>query len=73
MAQPKPKKTTTITGIRTNVLEIADSVRDIYLDTKDMRAANIAIKGYNSAIAATIAEIQYKRATGKLKDVTFIS
>jgi len=46
------------------LLNIADKTAMVYEQTKDLKAAELALKGYNGAINAKKAQLVYKKLTG---------
>lgn len=45
--------------------EIGDGCHEVFEDTKDMKTAMSAIKAYSLATKTALAQVQYKKLTGK--------
>ena len=57
---------------RNKLLEIGDSVKKTYDETKDLKAALIAIRAYGEATKTAMVEIKYKHLTGKPETVEYL-
>ena len=63
MSRTRKIKTQTIAEVRTQLLNIADSTANVYEDTNDLKAAELALKSYNGAVNAAKVQLMYKKLT----------
>lgn len=63
---------TKIKKIRENLIIIADIAKENYDDSKDLKAALVAIKAYSEVTKTAIAQVQYKKLTGMPIRVAFL-
>lgn len=61
-----------ISEIRQNLIEIGDSNKTIYDNTKDLKAALNAVRAYGEATKTAIAQIRYKQLTGSPTKIEFL-
>ena len=68
------KKTVTKTAsdLRKNSLEIADGCKDIWDEREDLKAAQVALKGYATANSVTKSQLIYKKMSGKPANIKFL-
>lgn len=66
-----PVKTTTVTTVREEMQKIGDKTANLYAETNDLKAAEIALKAYNGAISASKAQLIYKKLTGTPGNIDF--
>jgi hypothetical protein len=72
MSKTKQFKTETISEVRTQLLNIADSTAAIYESSNDLKAAELALKSYNGAVNAAKVQIMYKKLTGAPSIINFL-
>ena len=63
---------TKIKEIRENLISIGDKAKKNYDNTKDLKAALLAVKSYGEATKTSVAQIQYKKLTGLPIKVDFL-
>jgi hypothetical protein len=68
----KKIKTETVSEVREQLLVIADSTANIYEATKDLKAAELALKSYNGAVNAAKVQLMYKKLTGAPSVINFL-
>jgi hypothetical protein len=56
--------TTTVTTVRQEMQKIGDKTANLYAETSDLKAAEMALKAYNGAISAGKSQLIYKKLTG---------
>ena len=61
-----------IKKVRENLINMGDSLKDIYDDKKDLNAARNAIRAYNEATRTAIAQVHYKRLSGSPGKIDFL-
>ena len=61
-----------ISQVRKNLIEIGDSNKAIYDNTKDLKAALNAVRAYGEATRTAIAQIRYKQLTGSPTKIEFL-
>ena len=61
-----------ISQVRKNLIEIGDSNKAIYDNTKDLKAGLNAIRAYGEATRTAIAQIRYKQLTGSPVKIQFL-
>jgi hypothetical protein len=68
------KKTVTKTAsdLRINALQIADGCKDIWDQREDLKAAQVALKGYATANSVTKSQLIYKKMSGKPVNIKFL-
>lgn len=68
-------KKTTATKVK-HVIDITrdmgNSLNDMYLETNDLKVAQMSLKAYGTAINAAKAQIVYKKLTGKPTKIAFM-
>lgn len=72
MSKTKKVKTETISEVRTQLLNIADSTAVVYEETNDLKAAELALKSYNGAVNAAKVQLMYKKLTGAPSMINFL-
>jgi hypothetical protein len=72
MSRVKKLKTQTISEVRTQLLNIADSTASVYEETNDLKAAELALKSYNGAVNAAKVQLMYKKLTGAPSMIEFL-
>ncbi len=72
MSRVKKVKTETISEVRTQLLTIADSTANVYEETNDLKAAELALKSYNGAVNAAKVQLMYKKLTGAPSTIDFL-
>jgi hypothetical protein len=72
MSRVKKVKTQTISEVRTQLLNIADSTANVYEETNDLKAAELALKSYNGAVNAAKVQLMYKKLTGAPSMIEFL-
>jgi hypothetical protein len=72
MSRVKRIKTQTISEVRTQLLTIADSTANVYEETSDLKAAELALKSYNGAVNAAKVQLMYKKLTGAPSTIDFL-
>ena len=72
MSRTKKVKTETINGVRSQLLNIADSTAAVYEETNDLKAAELALKSYNGAVNAAKVQLMYKKLTGAPSIIDFL-
>ena len=72
MSRIRKIKTQTIAEVRTQLLTIADSTANVYEETKDLKAAELALKSYNGAVNAAKVQLMYKKLTGAPSMIDFL-
>jgi hypothetical protein len=72
MSRTKKVKTETINGVRSQLLNIADSTAVVYEETNDLKAAELALKSYNGAVNAAKVQLMYKKLTGAPSIIDFL-
>jgi len=72
MSRARKIKTQTIAEVRTQLLTIADSTANVYQDTNDLKAAELALKSYNGAVNAAKVQLMYKKLTGAPSIIDFL-
>jgi len=72
MSRVKKLKTQTISEVRTQLLIIADSTANVYEETNDLKAAELALKSYNGAVNAAKVQLMYKKLTGAPSMIEFL-
>lgn len=60
-----------VTEVREQLQAIGDKANGVYQDTGDLKAAEIALKGYNGAVQAGKAQLIYKKLTGSPGEIDF--
>lgn len=60
-----------VSQVREELQSIGDQANATYKDTGDLKAAEIALKGYNGAVQAGKAQLIYKKLTGKPGEIEF--
>jgi hypothetical protein len=66
------KMKTKIKDVRNNLIEIGNEAKKNYDETKDLKAALLAVKSYGEATRTAVAQIHYKRLTGMPIKVNFL-
>lgn len=72
MSRVRKIKTQTISEVRTQLLIIADSTANVYEETNDLKAAELALKSYNGAVNAAKVQLMYKKLTGAPSVIDFL-
>ena len=72
MSRVRKIKTQTISEVRTQLLIIADSTANVYEETNDLKAAELALKSYNGAVNAAKVHLMYKKLTGAPSVIDFL-
>ena len=72
MSRVKKVKTQTISEVRTQLLNIADSTANVCEETNDLKAAELALKSYNGAVNAAKVQLMYKKLTGAPSMIEFL-
>jgi hypothetical protein len=72
MSRTRKVKTETISEVRTQLLNIADSTATVYEETNDLKAAELALKSYNGAVNAAKVQLMYKKLTGAPSIINFL-
>lgn len=72
MSRVKKIKSVTISDVRMQLLNIADSTAMLYDSTDDLKAAELALKSYNGAVNAAKVQIMYKKLTGAPSMIDFL-
>lgn len=57
---------------RDNLIAIGDSVKAIYDDKQDLKAALIAIRAYGEATRVSLSQIKYKQMTGSPEKIEYL-
>ena len=65
-------KTDGIDDVRKACQEMGDMLKETYVDTKDLKAAQISIKAYSTAINAAKTQVIYKKLTGHPPEIPFL-
>jgi hypothetical protein len=58
--------------LRDNALSVADSCKDIWDDRQDLKAAQVALKGYSTANSIIKSQLGYKKLSGKPVSIPFL-
>jgi hypothetical protein len=61
-----------ILSIRENLVQIGDDAKAKYDQSKDLKAALIAVKAYGEATRTALTQIQYKKLTGSPTKIEFL-
>ena len=72
MSRAKKNKTVTVSDVRVQLLNIADSTAMLYDKTDDLKAAELALKSYNGAVNAAKVQLMYKKLTGAPSMIDFL-
>jgi len=65
-------KTDGIDDVRKACQEMGDMLKETYVDTKDLKAAQHSIKAYSTAINAAKTQVIYKKLTGHPPEIPFL-
>lgn len=65
-------KTNSIDDVRKACQEMGDMLKETYVDTRDLKAAQISIKAYSTAINAAKTQVVYKKLTGNPPTIAFL-
>lgn len=65
-------KTNSIDDVRKACQEMGDMLKETYVDTKDLKAAQHSIKAYSTAINAAKTQVIYKKLTGHPPEIPFL-
>ncbi len=60
------------TDLRNNALSIGDQCKDMFDGSKDLKAAQMALKGYATANSIIKSQLVYKKMAGKPATVKFL-
>jgi hypothetical protein len=72
MSRAKKIKSVTVSDVRVQLLNIADSTAMLYDKTDDLKAAELALKSYNGAVNAAKVQLMYKKLTGAPSMIDFL-
>jgi len=61
-----------ILSIREKLVQIGDDAKSKYDQSKDLKAAMIAVKAYGEATKTAVTQIQYKKLTGSPTKIEFL-
>ena len=61
-----------IKEVRDNLISIGDDAKAKYDQSKDLKAAMIAVKAYGEATKTALTQIQYKKLTGNPTKIPFL-
>jgi ribosomal protein L25 (general stress protein Ctc) len=61
-----------IKEIRDNLISIGDDAKAKYNQSKDLKAALIAVKAYGEATKTAVTQVQYKKLTGNPTKIEFL-
>ncbi len=61
-----------IEEVRKNLILIADKAKSKYDQSKDLKAAFLAVKAYGEATKTALTQIQYKKLTGNPTKIEFL-
>jgi len=65
-------KTDGIDDVRKACQEMGDMLKETYVDTRDLKAAQTSIKAYSTAINAAKTQVIYKKLTGHPPEIPFL-
>lgn len=65
-------KTNSIDDVRKACQEMGDMLKETYVDTRDLKAAQHSIKAYSTAINAAKTQVIYKKLTGHPPEIPFL-
>jgi hypothetical protein len=68
----KTTNTQNATDLRSNALSIGDQCKDMFDGSKDLKAAQMALKGYATANSIIKSQLVYKKMAGKPATVKFL-
>jgi hypothetical protein len=68
----KSVKTETVSDVRRQLQNIGDTSINVFNNTSDLKAAELAMKAYNGAISAAKAQLIYKKLTGSPGSIEFL-
>ena len=64
--------TTNSKEMKKELLSIGDRAKSTYEDSKDLKAALVAIKAYSEVTRLSVAQIQHKKLTGFPSKIEFL-
>ena len=62
----------TASDLRDNALSIADACKDVLDERHDLKAAQVALKGYSTANSVIKSQLGYKKLSGKPVNIPFL-
>ena len=65
-------KSTNIKDIISKCSEIGDKAHHKFMETDDFTAAKVANQAYTNAVRASLAQLMYKKMTGKPVEIGFL-
>ena len=72
VSKKKNTNTQNATDLRNNALSIGDQCKDMFDGSKDLKAAQMALKGYATANSIIKSQLVYKKMAGKPATVKFL-